>query len=118
MLPPVIFHKYEIEKQLENGVFGEVLKAHRKVNNDNGDQDKMTNEAVTIRTFRENHKSMDELNLTEIEMISQLEHENIAKIFDIVWHINSGGVEMYLVYQFYQDLNEFVLNRVSEPEKQ
>ncbi len=28
-LPPVIFHKYQVEKTLENGVFGEVLKAYK-----------------------------------------------------------------------------------------
>ncbi len=30
-LPPVIFHKYRVEKTLENGVFGEVLKAYIRV---------------------------------------------------------------------------------------
>ncbi len=54
---------------------------------------------VTIRTFRENHKTLDELDLTELEELSQIEHRNVVRIFDMVWNINSGGVELYLVYQ-------------------
>ena len=63
---------------------------------------------------------MDELDLTEIEMISQLEHDNVVRIFDIVWHINSGGVEMYLVYQFCNkgDLGVYVgdFGKMTEPQ--
>ena len=36
-LPPVIFHKYEIEKTLENGVFGEVLKVIVLLQNNSDD---------------------------------------------------------------------------------
>ena len=93
-LPSVLCHKYHIEEELEYGDFGEIFKAYKT--NDSS----KTREPVTIRTFRQSHKTLDELDLTEIEIISQLEHPNIVQIFDTVWHINSGGVELYLVYQF------------------
>ncbi len=99
VLPPVIFHKYRVEKTLENGVFGEVLKAY-KVGDGDGGEPPSCQSPVTIRTFRENHKSLEELDLSEIDAISQMDHENVVKVFDMVWNINSGGVELYLVYHF------------------
>lgn len=73
--------------------------------------------------FRESHKSLDELDFTEIDTISQLDHPNIVRIFDIVWHINSGaGVELYLVYQFCNlgDLNVYLTDhgKMEEPQIQ
>ncbi len=55
---------------------------------------------VTIRTFRESHKTMEELDLTELDTLAQLQHVNLVKIFDMVWNINSAGVELYLVYHY------------------
>jgi len=72
---------------LENGVFGEVLKAYRiRGEQEAGSRDEAdVKEAVTIRAFRENHKSLDELDLSELDAISQLNHENVVRLFDMVW---------------------------------
>lgn len=57
-LPPVIFHKYDIDRQLENGVFGEILKAYKRPDVRDEDEDKKDKKGkeertpVTIRTFR------------------------------------------------------------------
>ena len=72
-LPSVIFHKYEVEKQICTGAFGEVFKAVTKNNKEK------ENEPVTIRTFRENHKAMEDLDQSEIDVVSQLQHENIVR---------------------------------------
>ena len=90
---------------MEYGTFGEVLKAKNKDD---------LKEDVTIRTFRQSHKRMDELDMSEIEQLSLLEHDNVAKIHDTVWHIsNSGGVELYLVYQYCDrgDLHVFLQDK-------
>jgi len=82
-LPPVIFHKYQVESTLENGVFGEVLKAY-KVPGEGETAAVDARDPVTIRAFRQNHKTLDELDLSEMDAISQLDHENVVRVFDMV----------------------------------
>ena len=74
---------------------------------------------MTIRTFRENHKTLEELDLSELDAIAQMEHENVVRIFDMVWNINSGGVELYLVYNFCNrgDLAVFIRESGQLPEQ-
>ena len=47
---------------------------------------------------RENHKSFEDLDTSELDALSQLSpHPNLARILDTVWNISSGGVELFLV---------------------
>lgn len=90
-LPAVIVHKYSVQRQLSNnGAFGEIYAATTVA-------EKRVIDAE-IRTFRENHKSFEELDTSDLDTLSQLSpHPNVARILDTVWNISSGGVELYLV---------------------
>ncbi|TRY67492.1 hypothetical protein TCAL_03751 [Tigriopus californicus] len=103
-LPSVIRNHYEISKQIGVGAFGEIFSAFKEVSEENErdepqDERTRTRLEVCIRTFRENHRTLDELDLTELETLTQITHANVAKVIDTVWNINSSGVELYLVHE-------------------
>ena len=100
-LPSVIKTHYEVCEQIGTGTFGEVLSAFKlpPSTSSDGKESKESKVPVVIRTFREYHKTLDELDLTEIETLSQLSHPNLIRIIDTVWNITNGGVELYLVLQ-------------------
>ena len=106
-LPPVIFHNYEIEKKIGTGAFGDIFRASRK-----------DGEPVSIRTFKDHHRTMDELDTSELDIVSQFTHENIVQILDTVWHLSpafSGGVELFLITEYCSrgNLDDYILDHGS-----
>ncbi len=62
---------------------------------------------------RESHKSMEELDTSELDSLSQIQHENVARILDTVWNITGDGVELYLVTEFCagRELDRYIEDR-------